>query len=456
VTIEAPAVAREHEAPTPYAAEAERRRAIVLPWATIGLCALMFALAMAPRAAWVAYNDRLPEGFNDPSIYFIHGETIANGDGYQNFDGESTAYYPVGYPATVGGLMKAGDIFGWERSALSVKMLNGVLGAITTVLLFLLATRVAGRSVGVATGLLHAIFPSQVFYTGVVLSEVLFTMLLVASLLVLAWRPWSREGMPYPQLFAAGLLLSAATMTRGITLLVPLLLLGVWFFYMRSRRRALLQTLVVFAGIAVLIVPWAVRNSLALDTITGPSTNVGDDLCIGNFAGATGFFTLTGPCFEPYEHLSGQELEVTRNREGVKTAVTDIVQHPLRMPKLIFYKAYWLFYSDDDGLWAVESYGNDWFISHPRREILSFAANGIYYATVGLVVFGALAFALSRDIRRLFLALMMLYILAVPLAFFGDPRFKFPAMPIAIIIAAWTVMMLWQRRRAARLDEAPP
>jgi hypothetical protein len=39
-----------------------------------------------------------------------------------------------------------------------------------------------------------------------------------------------------------------------------------------------------------------------------------------------------------------------------------------------------------------------------------------------------------------------LYVLAIPLAFFGDPRFHYPAIPLGVVIAAWTVVMLWDRR----------
>jgi hypothetical protein len=179
---------------------------------------------------------------------------------------------------------------------------------------------------------------------------------------------------------------------------------------------------------------------------------MGDDLCIGNFDGSDGRFTLFGKCFAGEEGLSPDQVEVKRNREGVRIALEDRLSDPLGTPLLIARKAYWLMYKDDDGLWAAESYGHDWFISHPRREILAFAANSIFYATFVLVAFGATAFALSRDIRRLFVLLTMLYVLAVPLAFFGDPRFHYPAVPFAVIIAAATAIWLWDRRGAALED----
>lgn len=442
-------------APVVVAAEDTRERALpragALAWRLdVVLCIALFAFAIVPRAAWVAYNDRPPQGLNDPTLYSLFADIMADGGGYTRPTGEPFAYYPVGFPATVAGLKKASDLVGAERGIFEIKMMNGVFGAITVVLIYLLASRLVDRRTGVAAAALLAIFPSQIFYTGTILSEPLFTMLLVASVLALAWRPWSRDGMPYSQLAGAGVLLGAATMTRGITLVFPLLLLTFWLFYQHSKTRALLQTAVLFGGIALLVAPWTIRNIVQFDTLVGPSTNVGDDLCIGNFDGADGKFTLIGKCFAGYEGLPPDELEIKRNREGLRIAIEDRLADPLGTVPLVLKKAYWLLYKDDDGLWAAESYGNDWFISHPRREMLSFAANATYYATGALVLLGMTAFALSRDLRRLFVVATMLYVLAVPLAFFGDPRFHYPAMPFAIVIAAATVVWMWQMRHRAK------
>jgi 4-amino-4-deoxy-L-arabinose transferase-like glycosyltransferase len=451
---------------------ATSRRSTFAPRLDLLLCVLLFAMAIVPRAAWIAYNDRPPKGLNDPALYALFSEFIADGDGYvrppANVPGAYTgpddpnlrsagheiAYYPAGFPIMLGALKKGGDLFGWGRSTFSMKMMNGMFGAITVVLLYLMASRMFDRRTGVAAGMLLAVFPSQIFYTGTVLSEPMFTLLWIASLAVLLWNPWSRDGMPWFQLFAAGLLLSAATMTRGITLVFPLALLAVWLFHLRSKKRALAQALVVWAGIAVLIVPWSIRNTVAFGQLTGPSTNVGDDLCIGNYLGAQGAFTLTGKCFEGDAGKSPSEVEIDRNKEGVRIAIHDVATHPLRMPKLIAQKAYWLLYKDDDGIWAAESYGNDYFIPNLRREILAFAANSIYYATGMLVLAGGLAFALTRDPRRVVVMLAFLYVLAIPLAFFGDPRFHFPAIPLATIIAAATVIRLWDARASWRSQEA--
>ena len=198
----------------------------------------LFALAIVPRAVWVAYNDRAPQGSNDPTLYALFADTIADGHGYIRPTGEKTAYYPVGYPATVAGLKKAGDIFGWDRSIFSIKMMNGMFVALDRPAGLPagepqspIAVRASQRGVGRRLPQ-PRIYP----YTGTVLSEPLFTFMWIGALTVLLWKPWSRDGMPWYQLLGAGLLLSYATMTRGITLMFPLVLLGVWLFCICARR----------------------------------------------------------------------------------------------------------------------------------------------------------------------------------------------------------------------------
>ncbi|MEX2245509.1 MAG: phospholipid carrier-dependent glycosyltransferase [Dehalococcoidia bacterium] len=450
MSVEAPAAGKiERTSIASYPRAVARRMALARVDVLLALA--LFAMAMMPRAAWAAYTDRPPQGLNDPSLYGLLSDIMANGDGYTRPTGETFAYYPVGFPATVAGLKKAGDLLWWGRSILSIKLMNATFGSLTVVLAYALAARIFDRRAGFAAGALLAIFPSQVYYAGTVLSEPLFTFLFMAALTVLLWHRWDAGGMSWPRLLAAGVILSAATMTRGITLVFPLLLLVFWLFTLRSKKRAFQHAAILFAGIAVLVVPWSVRNTLAFDTLVGPSTNLGDDLCIGNFEGATGAFLLQGKCFEGYEGLPPQEVEIQRNRDGVRIAIEDVAWHPFRMPELVAKKAWWLLYKDDDGLFAVESYGNDWFIPNYRREVLAFAANAIYYATGAVVLAGAAAFALSRDIRRAVLLASMLYVLAVPLVFFGDPRFHFPAIPLATIISGATMVMVWDRYRYRRL-----
>lgn len=395
-------------------------------------------LALAVRVTWAVYADRPPRGLNDPFMYDILAHQIAAGNGYTRLTGEPFAYYPVGFPAALGGVYWLLDHTPLpDQYILAGKVMNAVLGAATTALVFVLGRRLFGALAGGVAALLHAVFPGQVFYTGTLLSEPLFTFLLMAGLTALFWeRPRPGE-TPWLRLAVGGLLLGAATLTRAITLLLPFALFAFWWWTYRGPRRAALHAGIVLAGVLVFAVPWSIRNTVRLGTPVLVSTNAGDDLCIGHHEGATGAFVMTGPCFDDYDYdrTPPVEIETARNRDGLRKATEFALSHPASELKLVLKKAYWLLYTDADGLYAAESYGNDPFIPDNLQSALAYWANVWFFGVAGWALVSAPFVALSRDRRGAGLLLVAAYVLAIPIVFFGDPRFHYPAVPMVTIVA---------------------
>lgn len=439
---------------------------------------VVLVMSGAFRMTWDVYADREPQGLNDPTVYYVIAHRIANGDGYTRPPVEPTelnpagwpatpfAYYPVGYPFALGVLF-----WGLEHTlipndyVLSAKVMNGVFGLMTTFLVYLLGRRLFSPPVGLVAGFLHAAWPSQVFYTGTLLSEALFTFLVMLALVVLLWRlpqPGDRR-TPWVPLVAGGLLLGMATMTRGITLFLPIVFFFLWWASSRRPGMAAMHACILLAGILVLTVPWAVRNTVQLNSPVFISTNVGDDLCIGHHEGAPGTFVLTGPCFEDYPpeyyaSTSPEVAEVEKNREGTRKAISYAVHHPLNEPRLLFWKFWYMAAEDRDGTYASESYNNDLFLSDDLRGWLNYWANIWYYAWAGWALLSLPLILLSRDLRHVGLAVAIMYLLAMPLIFFGDPRFHFPAIPLIAIVAANGVVTVFRARRAPETGSAavPP
>lgn len=405
--------------------------------------AVLFLLALVLRTVWAVYADRPPRGVNDPVLYDFFAARIEEGSGYTRLDGLPTAYYPVGYPAALSAVY-----FVFGHSILAAKLFNAVLGAVTVVLVFELARRLFDSRAARAAGLLLAVFPSQIFYTGTILSEVLFTTLLVGALLLLLAAPWDAGRVGLGRLALFGLIMGAATMVRSITLLLPLLLLVFWLFTSRRVGRSLLQAGVVTLAMAVLIVPWSVSSSIRMDTPVLISLNAGDNLCMGNYENAPGHFTLTDVCFAGYQGLDSRTLEVERNRENIEKGITFITENPLEAGRIVLRKAYYLFYSDSDGLFAAESYGNDPFIPTFRREVLASVADGFYFVAGAYALLGVGLWLFRPEPRRTLLLLIAAYVAAVPLVFFGDPRFHFPVIPLACVVAGSAMAAVWQRARA--------
>ena len=65
--------------------------------------AVILGLATLLRVLWVLHAARPTKALNDPFFYTVFGEQISQGRGYTLFSGEPTAFYPVGYPAVLGG-----------------------------------------------------------------------------------------------------------------------------------------------------------------------------------------------------------------------------------------------------------------------------------------------------------------------------------------------------------------
>jgi 4-amino-4-deoxy-L-arabinose transferase-like glycosyltransferase len=413
---------------------------------------ILFVLALAARIAWVLYSHRMPVGLHDPVAYDSLALGIADGRGYIGpWTNVPTAYFPPGYPAA---LAIVYAVFG--RSALWGGMLNALLGAGTVVITYELARRLLDVRVARVAGLLLAFFPNQVFYTGTLLSEVLFTFLLMTGLLILMAEPWPREGISLRRLALAALFLGAATMVRSVVLIVPVVLFFYWLRVFPNRARVLAQVGVIILVFAAIIVPWTIRNAVVMHAFVLISTNGGDDFCLGNNEVATGQFVFSGPCYEGYDsNIPKRELEIEGYHEGLRRGAEFIINHPADELGLIFEKAYFLVYIDSDGLFANESYGSNYFIEKEMRDYLSTAANAYYFVTIGWAGLGLLYWLRRRDPRRTFCLILVACILLPPLAFFGDPRFHFPVIPLVCIVAATGVVVAWQARSPPLSAGAP-
>ena len=141
---------------------------------------VMFTLALAVRVAWVLAVDRKGFPFNDALMYHSTAENLSHGDGYVPFTGGPTARWPPGFSTVLGGLYW---LFGVHP--IVGELFNAVVGAVTVVLLMLIAERVLDRGTAIVAGTMLAVLPGPIMWTDVLVSETLYTALFVAALLIL-------------------------------------------------------------------------------------------------------------------------------------------------------------------------------------------------------------------------------------------------------------------------------
>jgi hypothetical protein len=141
---------------------------------------------------------------------------------------------------------------------------------------------------GLVAALAVAVYPATVQYTGMLMTEPLAATLLAGAILAILWA--ADDVSPWRWL-VPGLTLGALALVRPEYLAIGLLLALLIFLRQRfydGWRQALLAAAVVALGMVVVIVPWTVRNAVALHRLVPISTGGGQVLYAGTYLPSDG------------------------------------------------------------------------------------------------------------------------------------------------------------------------
>jgi 4-amino-4-deoxy-L-arabinose transferase-like glycosyltransferase len=215
------------------------------------------AAGAAARVAWVQLAAFRPHGLIIDEVYYDRvANFVADGMGYispEAFDQGQilpSAEKPPLYPL----LLAVQSLLG-SSSFHSHRLMGAALGAVTIVLLGLLARRLGGPRLGIVVAVLVAADPELWKWETQVLSEPLYGVL-VALVLLTAY--WVRDSPTPARGALLGAVIGLATLTRpeGLLLLVLLSALLLWV----HRRAALKPVLAALAACVLVLAPWTIRN----------------------------------------------------------------------------------------------------------------------------------------------------------------------------------------------------
>lgn len=444
----------------PWAWVLPNQRSLVLP-------AFLFLLALIPRLAWTLSADTekvyrpvydampvdyvVPPGMDDITYYLHTSRSIAQGEGYtEPFLGTPSARYPPGWPAALSIFY-----FFFGPNALPAVVFNAVIGAAASVLVYLLGSHLFDRRVGLGAGFIMALFPIHIFYSPVLLTEVFFTSLLTLALLLAIsvlhdWRA-----------LLLGVLAGAATLVRGETVLLPAVFLVVLLLRGATWHACARQTVLIGAGMAILLLPWIVRNSIQLEAPVFLNTQTGVNLFFGHATAARSerdvvshfsYFGLVADYRDLPEPQRQVEIDQAAFNEAWKgfrsdppgdlaqipSKLRDLYRHdPMFGPTRLLVAAFW--------------HGP---LSFRAARLL---ADAYYYMVLG----GA---ALLLFLRRpaswrgaygLLYGVIVLWSFTFGFLFYGDNRYHIPLLPILSIAAAagfagtWDLLVSGRRQIAA-------
>jgi hypothetical protein len=295
---------------------------------------LLFLVGFAARLAWVihlpvdaASLDRLP----DQAQYLELGRNLLAHQGLHFVDGRFNdtlyAFRTPGYPLFIA----------WCQGNIRVvRIAQAIIDASVMVAAYLLARRCGGdRLAARVAAAIVAFNPFLIFFCGLLLSETLFTAMLVwgmTFLLLTSRRIWWLVGI---------VLLVLSIHVRPSALMLPVILAIFAAFVNRDRPRLYdarwsppVGTFALLLTIMILL-PWAWRNSRVVGSWIFTTTNGGLSLYDGLNPDATGAsdqsFTRTMPQLQAMD-------EVGRDRYLNELAWKFAREHPQRVVELTVIK----------------------------------------------------------------------------------------------------------------------
>lgn len=420
---------------------------------------LVFILALVLRLGIVLAAVDLPIGLDDMFQYDMLGRSIASGNGYRWYAQEDLAriqefidmeppanYDPQGiltsfraplYPAFLALIYALVGI--GPRRFLAARLVQAVLGAGVAPLAALLGDRMGfSRRAGLVGGVIVALYPLLGIYTLALATEVLFIPLLALSL----WAVLRAADEGRARGFAlAGVLLGLTALTRSvISLFVPLVFLWIWLFDDKPRQ-GLRNAVLVLGCFLLVILPWAVRNTLLHGQIQFIESSLGYNLYMGYHPESTGTFT-----WRVSSDLIPILDDAERNQLGTEAFRSFVRQDPARVPYLMFRKLGYFWGLDKRAF--IYFYVNNFLGRWPPALIVGalLLLCGPFVLLAPLALAGL---ALTRPRRATILVIaLVVYFVGIHMLIMADARFHVPLIPILAPVAAHAIVDLpWRQAR---------
>jgi len=309
----------------------------------------------------------------------------------------------------------------WSETppVLAICLAQALLGGAVAWLVYSMALSAFGLRVAVIAGIGMALAPTSSYLVLLVITEVLFTFLLVGCL----WF-WGRQ-----QGFAAGLLLGAATLARPISLYLALLI-GLAGLAIKFNRTLHLR---LALGAVLVIAPWTVRNAITQHEFIPVATY---GWGVAPFLGTIYVPYGSGNHFEVWfsdkefqDIVATSSTEEEAERRFARSARERIVRDPVRWVwiRLKQYPRVFL----DNGTNFMR------FVPLPAVAVQGlFAAASIVFFLLSICGL----YLARKEWRRVYhLALVPVVLLAFQFPAHADSRYGLPTVPMLIVFAAFSI-----------------
>ena len=390
---------------------------------------LIFLAALGLRGCAVVSRPETP--IADAADYHQLAASLADGRGYVNADGNATAWRPPGYPAFLATIYRATG-----PSVRAATLVQAFVGALTVLLLMLFASTILSEREIVVVGVIATVYPGLVWLPRLLLSENLSLLLTLMTLWSVAMYLKSQRGWWLVLFGAVGAL---NTLVRGGNLALPIMLgAGLLIVAVRrgsaDRKRTFTGLFLAIAAFIIVLTPWTVRNYGLFHRFVPVATQEGLTL-YGSYwppvkNGKLIWGTLPGPEDPNIAAASASGDEVAASKYLQQVTLARLREQPSHFFRVIPSKVVSLLVPLD---WEI--------LPHPigtGRKV-----NWGYLLVALPALFGFLLVLRNRRSNQWLLWVIPILVVVQTIVFYGSPRFRLPAEPIAILLASVSLAPAW-------------
>jgi len=334
--------------------------------------------------------------------------------------------------------------------------LQGLIGVATVLLTYRWGARLAGRTVGLVTAGLAAVYAPFIFYETTLLTA---TLILFLSAIILNLSETVLKGRRRVHLWLLGGVIGLSALARPLVLIfVPLLYL---VFMLDDRTSWLKRSLLVTAGVFVLLIPIGVRNFLVGGEFTLTTSSAGMNFYVGNNPEATGlyweapFLSSVEPQYEDedYRRAASEAVgrELTTREAGsywFERSLDWIVHQPLDYLKLLGTKVFYF--------WNRAEFANNISIYYGKRVSPIIGFNPFCFWLIGpLGLGGLILLCLRRGWKRARIAILWVAVYFVGgCLFFISSEYRLPALLPLLLGSAYLLVEIVRSFRERRFEPA--
>ncbi|GEM_PF-1859532 len=397
---------------------------------------LILAGALTARVAFVSIKpvktiEKDALHYDDIAVNLLNGngfslsdKNLLPGDRTPGGGPRPTARRPILYPLMLSGIYA---VFG--RNFLAVGIIQAVIGTITCLFIYIISlSAFEERRQALFSALFSALYLPFIRFTGAVITETLFLLLIVLSFYFMH-RALMERGIGWK--IGAGILAGASFLCRPTAVGLPLIFAGMLVWRERKLRRKAAAGIAIYStAFLLLYIPWVARNYYVFDAFVPGFTSSGYNLFLGSYPPARAKPNIPLEAHPDYlkRRLEGKG-EIESNRIFTEAALENIRNHPLGYARLIVVKlvAGW-FNIRSDSVWV------------PTAR--SAALNG---TLILLAIAGAFWGCKRNRFNTVFILSPIFYFTIFHMLVVSSTRYNLPSYPFAIILASLALERFFQR-----------